>query len=387
MLFLLQRAIAGGAAADPNPRGTASEIGAVPDEAITTLPLTLRGTNAPPGNVVLVLDGTAGQSAEVEVWAQSQTILTPGTYREPLTVAERQAREFHLAGTVTVPVGLAMSLATPWFGPGNVYFRVVTAPASDAVLRVGVAARTRPALAPTPIDIWGSDLEIWWQFTDPWLTYSGSDVTLVTNQANPGTYDLPAIVAPVFVAGGLDGQDCVEFDGSSERMEVTGLPWVANDTIDVYVVAEIQTVRTSDYICEWDAGSGIRLAINSDFSGTPQMGIQVATDPAGVSPPQWGAMDTDPHLYGASMYDAGVGNGNVHGWLDGSGINGASSQNGLLGAISRMGLGSFYGGAGPAHVRVAELVAIRNDSAGEAHRLAFQSYVASKYPTIGAAIP
>jgi|GEM_PF-6172915 len=74
---------------------------------------------------------------------------------------------------------------------------------------------------------------------DPWLTYSAGDITAVENAANPGTYDLSSVRPPSFVAAGLEGNDCAEFDATAQEYFVANtLPYLIGDEVDIHMVCQ-----------------------------------------------------------------------------------------------------------------------------------------------------
>ncbi len=106
MRFQMKRSLLGGAGADPDPQGTPTVVGTIPDEALLTCPPTLRNSDTIPGRALLTMEGTAGNTAVVELWALDDVALDRGA-SAPLrrTTAQQEAREFALLSTVTVTVG------------------------------------------------------------------------------------------------------------------------------------------------------------------------------------------------------------------------------------------------------------------------------------------
>ncbi len=138
MQFEMKRRIVGAQAADADPR-TAPED--VPALALLKIPLTLRNSDEIPGELLFALEGTAAQTAAVEIWAQDDT----GTDRlasmpETPTSGELADREFYLAtdAPIVVTVGELTRLQTADImpSPGTIYVRITTVPAADAVLKV-----------------------------------------------------------------------------------------------------------------------------------------------------------------------------------------------------------------------------------------------------------
>ena len=239
----------------------------------------------------------------------------------------------------------------------------------------------------TPIDIWGA-AAVWYEFTDPYLTYSGPDVTAAQNVANPGTYDLGVGSAPLFVADGLDGRDCGEFDGAGESLLVNTLPLAVGDTWDIYAVVQYMGTPPPggvEYILYTDNGGGasqVTANWNSDY------GMEYRSTPSGYASNRGGALDTDPHLIVAASYNQGSGTSDGNLYIDGSVVAAVSSgQDGTQHGVSRFTVGALPGGASAANMRVSEIVLVRNETNGDANRLAYQERIKALYPTIGAALP
>lgn len=140
MHFDLQRVLVGGASADPDPRGVPSVIATVPSAAMMSIPPVLPRTDTTPWRLLLALDGTAGQTATVEVWALTET-QHPGAPPPLLTYDELGARDFHLAAAGTIiTVGTLAEVLDVIPGPGRIYVRVTVFPAANATLKVAAAA-------------------------------------------------------------------------------------------------------------------------------------------------------------------------------------------------------------------------------------------------------
>lgn len=102
----MKRSLVGGAGADPDPRGTPTVIGTIPDEALLKCPLTLRNSDTIPGRTLITMEGTTGNTAVVELWALDD--IAPDRAAgapQRQTQVEKEAREFALVSTVTVTVG------------------------------------------------------------------------------------------------------------------------------------------------------------------------------------------------------------------------------------------------------------------------------------------
>ena len=112
----------------------------VPDTHLASLPSELTiGSDTATSALLLILEGTAANTAEIEVFAlDDRASLTGGTNRVGAQTQDAVDREWHLVDTITVTVGtVAQTSAGVTFPPGGAfYFRVTTAPAADAVLGV-----------------------------------------------------------------------------------------------------------------------------------------------------------------------------------------------------------------------------------------------------------
>jgi hypothetical protein len=110
--------LVGGSADFPDPRLSPD---LVPSEAVKLTPRGLPAAGVAPSGMLLALEGTAGQSAQVQVWV---------AYEE-----ETGLRRYYAVGDpVSLIVGQAQRLPT---FPGNVYFQARGIPPDDAVLLVG----------------------------------------------------------------------------------------------------------------------------------------------------------------------------------------------------------------------------------------------------------
>lgn len=117
-------AIVGGQADMPEPRALP---GSVPESAIKGTPQTSTGTDEQPPTCILTLEGTAAQTATVQPFVLDEATAPEG--------ALPAARRFYSAqASVVVTVG-ALTLIRAY--PGRVYYRITSAPAADALLKIG----------------------------------------------------------------------------------------------------------------------------------------------------------------------------------------------------------------------------------------------------------
>ena len=137
MRFEHVRSITGGQAADPDPR---TNPGDVPFQALLKCPETLGNSDTIPGRLILALEGTAAQTASVEIWALDEPPASPNVGNVP-SQAQRAARQFHeaTAAPIVVTVGALAEHASIMPMPGIIYVRITAAPAGDAVLKVACA--------------------------------------------------------------------------------------------------------------------------------------------------------------------------------------------------------------------------------------------------------
>jgi hypothetical protein len=138
MQFEMKRPITGGQSADPDPLADPEEV---PPAALMKIPLSLRNSDTIPGGLIFTLEGTAAQTASVEVWTLDDT----GEDRlasmpDIPTDAEKLAREFYLATAAAIVVTVDELTKLPATdvmpGPGTIYIRLTAVPAADAVLKV-----------------------------------------------------------------------------------------------------------------------------------------------------------------------------------------------------------------------------------------------------------
>lgn len=132
MRFDFTRSLAGGMAADPDPR---SAPASVTDAMMFQVPGHLRGTDAWARRLLVALEGTAANTVGLELWA-----LDEPDGQDPAG-AGAVARKFYqlTTATQTYTVAQLREYSTNMPAPGKVYARVVTAPAADAVLKIANA--------------------------------------------------------------------------------------------------------------------------------------------------------------------------------------------------------------------------------------------------------
>lgn len=137
MQFEMKRALEAGQAADPD----TSVPESIPERALMRIPLAIRNSDEIPTRLLFALEGTAAQTASVEIWAQDDT----GTDRmasmpEQPTPAQLAARQFYLAtaSPIVVTVGELTELQTGDVmpGPGTIYVRVTAVPAAASEIKV-----------------------------------------------------------------------------------------------------------------------------------------------------------------------------------------------------------------------------------------------------------
>lgn len=249
-----------------------------------------------------------------------------------------------------------------------------------------------PGAVQTPTEIFGAALIAWWDFADSdSLTFSGSDVTLAENKANPGTYRLTSPNPPVFVAGGLDGRDCAEFDGSNEYMEHNGFPGQVGDTWDFYCVMQwtgaVPPAAAAYCIYGVSGLGGSQVSQTISTSGGGLHGMEYRSTPGGYASGTAGAVDASPKLIATTTYNSGGGASSGKLWVNGVNVLTLSTgQDGTFGAVARIVIGGVLATLN-APMRASEVVVVRNEVNGEANRLAYQARIAALYPTIGAALP
>lgn len=122
------------AGVDVDPRATPATVR---DDRLFEIPDTLRGSDGEVKRLLLALEGTAGQSATLEVYALDEATGPQRTADSP--TAGKDARRFYRADTagIVVPVGSLRQFTENLPSKGTVYLRVTVAPAAAATLKVG----------------------------------------------------------------------------------------------------------------------------------------------------------------------------------------------------------------------------------------------------------
>ncbi len=125
--------ITGGQADSPDPRGAPAVVASIPPELLKDTPGTITGTDKAPTTALLALEGTAAQTVTVQAWVLDEPQGKPAEQDDPKT--GDAARQFYSFGnTVVVTVGAIASLP---ICPGRIYYRLTSAPAANAVLKIG----------------------------------------------------------------------------------------------------------------------------------------------------------------------------------------------------------------------------------------------------------
>lgn len=132
MRFMNEIGITGGGAADPDPR-TAPED--VPKDQILRVPLIISGTDDAPTALGAILEGTAAQTADVEVYVQDEGPIQPFGSGAP-DPDPADLRYYLMVAAETVTVGTYTRLVEGLITSGKVYIRVSTKPAANATLNV-----------------------------------------------------------------------------------------------------------------------------------------------------------------------------------------------------------------------------------------------------------
>lgn len=128
-------AITGGQADTVDPRTTP---GSVPAELLKETPQALTGSDTPPTVAVLTLEGTATQTVGVEMYALDESGQVDAARFADNPVAGDASRQFYLIEpAVTVTVGECSYTRVI---PGKIYYRLVSAPAADARLKIGFSS-------------------------------------------------------------------------------------------------------------------------------------------------------------------------------------------------------------------------------------------------------
>lgn len=136
MLFEHTRTLAAAAATDPDPRGTAAVIGSIDDGTLCEMKRSVHGTDAPVSRIVLALDGTIGESCQVEIWT---LVERHSDVSDPTAQAVKQARKW-LNATPAAPIIVQANKLTDFIGvlpgPGKLYVRNIVGPTSGGILMV-----------------------------------------------------------------------------------------------------------------------------------------------------------------------------------------------------------------------------------------------------------
>ncbi len=143
MLFPIQIPIVGGAAADPSPR---TDPVAVPDKLTGRIPDYVPSTDSAPRALMLALEGTAAQTATVQLWVCEEDARALQPFSDSPNDGKALRKWYQYGAALTVTVGSAQlvggtagaSTAVQLPCPtGLVYFQVTTKPAADATLKAG----------------------------------------------------------------------------------------------------------------------------------------------------------------------------------------------------------------------------------------------------------
>lgn len=134
----------GAAETNPNPRSSPTTV---PEKNLIVIPDVETGTDESPKSLVLVLEGTAANTAVVQPWIVDDTVNPKNLQFAEEFVTEKANRKYYQYGTaVTLTVGVAQllvgtagaSTTVPLPAPkGRVYLQVTTGPAAAADLKVG----------------------------------------------------------------------------------------------------------------------------------------------------------------------------------------------------------------------------------------------------------
>lgn len=143
MQFPIVIPIVGGASADANPRSAA---GSVPDRNIGEIAPCVHNTDVAPKSLLMALEGTASQTAIVQMWVLDEDPRTLNRFGDDPGAGRAERKWYQYGDAITVTVGNAqlvagvagadVDVALPC-PVGKVYFQVTTKPASNADLKVG----------------------------------------------------------------------------------------------------------------------------------------------------------------------------------------------------------------------------------------------------------
>lgn len=145
MQFPIAIPIAGGGSNDPSPR---TDPSAVPDHLVGTISGHIPSSTGAPRALVLALEGTATQTATVQVWVQEEQTLAQTQFNDDPNTAKAARRFYAYGDPITLTVGSAQPLLTTvdantgliQLAPcpvGRVYFQITSKPAAAATLKVG----------------------------------------------------------------------------------------------------------------------------------------------------------------------------------------------------------------------------------------------------------
>lgn len=208
-----------------------------------------------------------------------------------------------------------------------------------------------------------------------------------------GIYLMTASTAPLWLpSGGVDGRPGVRFDGISEYMQGTGLPWVAGDRPGIFSVSSFQDVtdEADDNLLMLSEASlrFIRHAtIRTSASNNTFRGSTTSALSGGDALIDYGAPETEganvPHLHETHAYSTGFEAG-----MDGS-LSAHASSGALADTLSDLTIGANYTSSAPVAATVSEIVLWDVSAAGAVDKAAAYRAlrVARLYPTIGAALP
>ncbi len=112
--------------------------GGVIDSRLVDPPRVLSNSDSPPAYLVFALEGTAGQTLDVTVWALAATKESP--FDAPVALTARQF--YKVAATVTLTVGGLMKTVPAV--RGQIYLQTSVGPAAACVLRMSAMMAALP---------------------------------------------------------------------------------------------------------------------------------------------------------------------------------------------------------------------------------------------------
>lgn len=146
MRFPIQIRSTGGAAADPDPRTSPTTV---PEGNIGRIPDSMPNTDQSPRVLGIALEGTAGQTATVQLWVLEDAAMVQSAQTDD-PLAEKPSRKYYSYGDpIALSVGAVRSgavesgsganaVVVPLPCPvGRVYIQVTARPAADAILKLG----------------------------------------------------------------------------------------------------------------------------------------------------------------------------------------------------------------------------------------------------------